>query len=252
MSLTTSSNPAFASKAFKQAVHRSDSEVMTINGTLNKIFLLLLLVVAGASYTWGLFDSIDHAQSSSINTWALTSGIIGFILAMITSFKPQWAMYTAPLYAIFEGLFLGVISVLFNNIYPGIVMQAVGLTFACLFSLLFAYKAGIIKVNARFRSIIIAATGGIMVFYVLSFILSMMGVDMSFVSGSGLISIGISLVIVVVAALNLVLDFEFIERGAQDNAPKNLEWYAAFGLMVSLVWLYLELLRLLMKLASRD
>lgn len=216
MNLSKSSNPAFYSKAYKRALNISDSEVMTINGTINKIFLLLLLVICGASYTWGLFDSLEYSQTSNINTWAITTGILGFIMAMITSFKPKWAMYTAPVYAIVEGLFLGIISVIFSNVYPGIAMKAVGLTFACLFFLLFAYKAGMIKVNAKFKSIVLAATGGICVFYFLSFLLSLFGFDMSFASGSGWLSIGIILVIIIVAALNLVLDFDFIEKNVQE------------------------------------
>jgi len=176
----------------------------------------------------------------------------GFILALVTVFKPKLSPYTAPFYALFEGLFLGGISALMNASYPGIVMQAVGLTFGTLFAMLFAYKTGLIKVTQKFRSGIIAATGGIMLFYMVTWILGMFGFGNGLYYGSSLLSIGISLFVVVIAALNLVLDFDFIERGAQSGAPKYMEWYGAFGLMVTLIWLYIELLRLLSKLASRD
>ncbi|WP_218186236.1 Bax inhibitor-1/YccA family protein [Marinifilum fragile] len=139
-----------------------------------------------------------------------------------------------------------------NATYPGIVMQAVGLTFGTLFAMLFAYKTGLIKVTQKFKAGIVAATGGIMLFYLVSWIMNMFGIGNGFYYGSSLLSIGISLFVVVIAALNLVLDFDFIEKGAQSGAPKYMEWYGAFGLMVTLIWLYVELLRLLAKIANRD
>jgi uncharacterized YccA/Bax inhibitor family protein len=175
----------------------------------------------------------------------------GLVLALITSFKPKIAQYTAPFYALAEGLLLGGLSAVLEAKYPGLVMKAVGLTFATLFAMLFAYKTGWIRATQKFKSGVIAATGGIMLFYLVSWILNMFGFNMGFHSAS-LVSIGFSLFVVVIAALNLILDFDFIEKGAESGAPKYMEWYGAFGLMVTLVWLYVELLRLLAKFASRD
>jgi len=254
MSFTKSSNPAFSDKIFAKASYGSHEEIMTVSGTVNKIALMLLLVVSAASYTWGMY--FESAQTGGLSTaimpWMIGGGIGGLVLALITIFKPVWSPYTAPVYAICEGLLLGGLSASFNAIYPGIVMQAVGLTFAILFTMLFAYKSGIIKVTQKFRTGIIAATGGIFLFYMATWILSMFGVNMGFALGNSLVSIGISLFVVVIASLNLVLDFDFIERGAQSGAPKYMEWYGAFGIMVTLIWLYLEILRLLAKISSRD
>jgi len=254
MSFTKSSNPAFTDKIFAKASYGTHEEIMTVSGTVNKIALMLLLVVSAASYTWGMY--FESAQTGGLSTaimpWMIGGGIGGLVLALITIFKPVWSPYTAPVYAICEGLLLGGLSASFNAIYPGIVMQAVGLTFAILFTMLFAYKSGIIKVTQKFRTGIIAATGGIFLFYMATWILSMFGVNMGFALGNSLVSIGISLFVVVIASLNLVLDFDFIERGAQSGAPKYMEWYGAFGIMVTLIWLYLEILRLLAKISSRD
>jgi len=254
MSFTKSSNPAFTDKIFAKASYGTHEEIMTVSGTVNKIALMLLLVVSAASYTWGMY--FESAQTGGLSTaimpWMIGGGIGGLVLALITIFKPVWSPYTAPVYAICEGLLLGGLSASFNAIYPGIVMQAVGLTFAILFTMLFAYKSGIIKVTQKFKTGIIAATGGIFLFYMATWILSMFGVNMGFALGNSLVSIGISLFVVVIASLNLVLDFDFIERGAQRGAPKYMEWYGAFGIMVTLIWLYLEILRLLAKISSRD
>jgi uncharacterized YccA/Bax inhibitor family protein len=159
--------------------------------------------------------------------------------------------FTAPIYALLEGLFLGGISAIFEAQYPGIVIQAVSLTFGTLFCLLLAYRSGIIKVTENFKLGVAAATGGIALIYLATLVLGLFGVRMPFIHESGLIGIGFSLFVVVIAALNLVLDFDFIESGAKSGAPKYMEWYAAFGLMVTLIWLYIEILRLLAKLRSR-
>jgi len=254
MNLTKSSNPAFTDKIFAKARYASYEDVMTVSGTVNKIALMLLLVVSAASYTWGMY--FESAQTGGLSTaimpWMIGGGIGGFVLALITIFKPVWSPFTAPIYAVCEGLLLGGLSASFNAINPGIVMQAVGLTFAILFMMLFAYKSGLIKVNKKFRTGIIAATGGIFLFYMATWILGMFGVNMGFAFGNSLFSIGISLFVVAIASLNLVLDFDFIEKGAQQGAPKYMEWYGAFGIMVTLIWLYLEILRLLAKISSRD
>jgi uncharacterized YccA/Bax inhibitor family protein len=171
--------------------------------------------------------------------------------AIVTVFKKEWAPITSPIYAVLEGFVLGGISSIFEASYPGIVIQAVGLTFGTLFALLIAYRSGLIKATENFKLGVVAATGGIFLVYMISFVLSFFGTTIPFIHESGTIGILFSLFVVVVAALNLVLDFDFIERGAESGAPKYMEWYAAFGLLVTLVWLYIEILRLLSKLRSR-
>jgi uncharacterized YccA/Bax inhibitor family protein len=178
-------------------------------------------------------------------------GIGGFIVAIITIFKKTWAPFTTPIYAILEGLLLGGLSAFIESMYPGIVLQAVALTFGTLFSLLFAYKSGLIRATENFKLGVVAATGGIALIYLVSFILGMFGTSIPFIHENGLMGIGFSAFVVVIAALNLVLDFDFIETGAAKGAPKYMEWYATFGLLVTLVWLYIEILRLLTKLRSR-
>ncbi len=183
--------------------------------------------------------------------WVIGGAIGGLIVALVTVFKKTWAGITSPVYALLEGLFLGGISAIFEAQYPGIVIQAVALTFGTLFSLLLAYKSRLIKVTENFKLGVAAATGSIFLIYLANMLLGFFGIHMPFIHESGIIGIGFSLVVVVIAALNLVLDFDFIENGAASGAPKYMEWYAAFGLMVTLIWLYLEMLRLLAKLRSR-
>lgn len=229
---------------------------MTLSGTVNKIAILLLLVVAGAVYTWRLaFQAIASdslTASRIILPWMIGGGIGGFIVALVTIFKRSISPFTAPIYAVLEGLFLGGISGLLENQYPGIVLNAVALTFGILFALLIAYRSGLIKPTENFRLGVFAATGGVVLLYLVSFLLNIFGVPVGYLHNSSLLSIGISIVIIIIAALNLVLDFDFIEQGAAASAPKYMEWYAAFGLIVTLVWLYLEILRLLSKIASRN
>jgi uncharacterized YccA/Bax inhibitor family protein len=249
MSIMKSSNPVLGNNTFTGLDYaNTDSSAMTIQGTVNKSFLLVALVVLGASYTWKQMVDGNPAMMGFL----IGGAIGGFIVAIITVFKKTWSPYTAPLYAVLEGLFLGGLSAMFNAKYPGIVIQAVALTFGTLFALLFAYKTGLIKVTENFRLGVVAATGGIAIAYFLSFILGMFGINIGFMHSNGPVGIIISLVIVVVAALNLVLDFDFIETGARQGAPKYMEWYASFGLMVTLIWLYLEMLRLLSKISSRN
>lgn len=243
-------NPALNSKTFAQFVSQPyDDTVMTINGTVHRTGLLLVLLVAAASLTWSTDTS---AWGAGVGTLAIGGAIGGFIFAMITIFKKTWAPVTAPIYAILEGLFLGGLSSFFETLYPGIVMQAVALTFGTLFALLVAYRSGLIRATENFKLGVFAATGAIALIYLATFILGFFGVSIPYIHGSGTIGIIFSLVVVGVAALNLVLDFDFIENGADAGAPKYMEWYAAFGLMVTLIWLYIELLRLLAKLNSRD
>jgi len=178
--------------------------------------------------------------------------ILGLIMAFITCFKPAWSPTTAPIYCLFEGLFLGGFSAFINAAYPGIPLLAVSLTFGILFSLLMAYKSGWIQATENFKLGVVAATGGIFLVYLVSFILSFFGGGIPFIHSSGLIGIIFSFFVVGIASLNLVLDFDFIEQGSEDGAPRYMEWYAAFGLMVTLIWLYIEIVRLLVKLRSRD
>ncbi len=179
-------------------------------------------------------------------------GIGGFIVALVTIFKKQWSPITAPIYALLEGLLLGGVSAMFEMRFHGIAIQAVSLTFGTLVVMLMAYRSGLIKVNDKMRLGIVAATGGIAVFYLIQFVLSFFGFRFNAVNGSGPIGIIFSLVVVGVAAMNLVLDFDLIEQGARFNAPKYMEWYSGFALMITLVWLYFEILRLLSKFRSRN
>lgn len=241
-------NPALNDNTFREygrAVIAGDS--MTIQGTVNKTAVLLLLVLLTASWTWKMY----YTEAGPLSIWILGGAIGGFIVAMVTVFKKQWAAITAPLYALLEGLVLGGISSMLEARYPGIVIQAVGLTFGTLFGLLFAYKSGLIKATENFKLGVVAATGGIALVYLATMLLGFFGVHMPYIHESGPIGIGFSIFVVIIAALNLVLDFDFIERGAAQGAPKFMEWFGAFGLMVTLIWLYIEILRLLTKMRER-
>ena len=237
-----SGNPALSAKTF---INTTDvgAEKMTIEGTVNKTAMSLLLLMATASYTW-----------MNPSPGLMMLGFIGgFIMAIVTIFKKIWAPYTVSGYALLEGLALGGISRIFETQYPGIASQAIFLTFGILAALLLAYKTGFIKPTENFKLGVFAATGGIFVMYLISFIMSFFGSGMSIMNpnNASMMSIGFSLFVVVIASLNLVLDFDFIEEGAERGAPKYMEWYGAFGLLVTLIWLYLEILRLLAKLYSR-
>tara|TARA_B100001057_G_scaffold495949_1_gene596100 strand:- start:3144 stop:3761 length:618 start_codon:yes stop_codon:yes gene_type:complete len=199
--------------------------------------------------------SWDRAYSAvnpgELYPWLIGSGIAGFVVALITVFKKTAAPITAPIYAAIEGILLGMLSAFYEMQFPGLVFQAILLTFGTLFALLMAYRSGVIKATENFKLGVFAATGGIGLIYLTTFILSFFGLSIPYIHGSGTIGILFSLFVVVIAALNLVLDFDFIERGAERGAPKYMEWYAAFGLLVTLIWLYIEMLRLLSKLRSR-
>ena len=228
---------------------------MTLMGTVHKTAALLILLVLTASYPWSLVMRVNAdgqlVAAPGIFGYMIGGAIGGLIFALITCFKPTWAPVTAPIYAALEGLFIGAISAFAESRFPGIVLQAVGLTFGTLFALLGAYRSGLIKATENFKLGVCAATGGIMMIYLATFILGMFGVHIPFIHGSGLFGIGFSAFVVVIAALNLVLDFDFIENASDHGAPKYMEWVGAFGLMVTLVWLYIEILHLLMKLRSR-
>jgi len=235
-----SGNPVFGDK-FNQSQGFVGSERMTLDGTVNKTGILLGLCLIGAIISWNI-----------PNPFFIVGGaLVGFGLAIYTSFVPRNAGITAPIYAFVEGLFLGGVSLMFEVQYPGIAIQAIGLTFGTLASLLFFYKSGLIKPTENFRLMIFSATFGIMILYLVSIVMSFFGSGIGFIHSNGIFGIGFSLFVVSIAALNLVLDFDFIEQGSENSLPKFMEWYGAFSLMVTLIWLYLEILRLLAKLRSR-
>lgn len=242
-----SGNPTLRESTFDRPEQFSGMNQMTIEGTVNKAFITLIILLGSAFSTWMLyFDGYNVAGM------AVGGAIIGFILALIVSFAPQASPYLVPLYAIAEGIFLGAISASYEAEFNGIPLQAALLTMGVFLALLVAYKTRLIKATENFKLGVFAATAGVALVYLASFILGFFGISIPYLHSNDWIGIGISLVIIIIAALNLVLDFDFIESGAQRGAPKYMEWYGAFGLMVTLVWLYLEIVRLLAKLASRD
>ena len=240
-----SGNPVLKANTFIQRQTTIDTGMMTITGTVNKTALGLLLLMTTAIFTWNMSPTVPRISA------LIMVGIFGgLITAIITVFKRHLAPYTTPIYALLEGLALGGISRFFETLYPGIVNQAVFLTFGTLAALLFAYRSGLIKPTENFKLGIVAATGGIFFVYIISFILGLFGVQVPLIHSNSNFGILFSFGVVVIAALNLVLDFDFIEEGAEIGAPKYMEWFGAFGLLVTLVWLYLEILHLLAKLQS--
>jgi uncharacterized YccA/Bax inhibitor family protein len=243
-----SGNPVFNNSTFTRTGLRAGTQPMTIGGVVQKSFILLLLVAGTAALTWNYGQTHLGAVSGIVTLGAIG----GLILGLVTSFKINWAPVTAPIYAVFEGAFIGGISMVFETKFHGIVFQAVCLTFGTMFALLAAYQSRLIRVNDTFRSVIVAATGGILIVYLINMVMGLFfHHPLSIVTGNGTLSIGFSIVVVVIAALNLVLDFDFVERATASGAPKPMEWYAAFGLIVTLVWLYIEILRLLAKTRQR-
>ncbi|PSM13592.1 Bax inhibitor-1/YccA family protein [Stenotrophomonas maltophilia] len=250
-----SGNPALSESTFLDlasgSVVTSPDQAMTLNGTVNKTGFLLLLTVLTAAFAWNQsIDEYDQVMDAA-KVYAMGGAIGGLVLALVTVFKKEWSPVTAPMYALVEGLFLGAISAVFNAKFPGIVFQAVLLTFGTLFALLIAYRSGVIKATENFKMGVVAATGGIALLYLASFVLGFFNINVPVIHDSSWLGIAFSLFVVVVAALNLVLDFDFIETGVAQRAPKYMEWYGAFGLMVTLVWLYVEFLRLLSKIQQR-
>ncbi|MCX6535775.1 MAG: Bax inhibitor-1/YccA family protein [Actinobacteria bacterium] len=225
-------------------------DVMTASGTASAALLLMLLLVASAMFGWSsVSESLDGAVT--FPGWAMAGALFGFICAIVLTFKPKLARVLAPVYAIAEGVFVGAISKVFNTAYDGIVIQAVGITLGVFVTMLVLYRTGVIRVTDKMRRTIIGATMGIAIFYGVSLLLSLFGMNISFFNSSSPMSIGFSFIVAGLAAMNLALDFDFIERGEKAGLPKYMEWYAAFGLMVTIVWLYLEILRLLAKLRDR-
>lgn len=250
MALFNSSNPTLSEKSFNRAHNIPGSGTMSFGGTLNKFGFLFLMVMATAFYVWN-----EASVGNGVGGYMIGGAIGGLVIALVLMFKPQWAQYLAPAYALLEGMVLGAVSALYNNAFakvaPGIVTQAVILTFGTAIAMYLLYTFRIIRVTERFRSIMFAAIGGIALFYFITFILSLFGVNVSGLHNGSLLSIGISIAITVIAALSLLLDFDRIEQGTAMGAPKYMEWYCAFGLLVTLVWLYLEILKLLGNLYGR-
>jgi len=244
-----SGNPAMSESVYDRAGYVDVStNAMTLGGTVFKTAILLIILAVAAGITW------TQVQKGSIETaYALmiAGAIGGLVVALITIFIPKCSPFTSPLYSALEGLFLGAVSAFVEAHYPGIAIQALALTVGVLAVMLFVYGTGIIRATAKFRIGVVAATGAIFLVYLVSMIVSLCGGHVPYIHDAGPIGIIFSLVVVVIAALNLILDFDFIERGVSNQAPKYMEWYGAFGLLVTLVWMYLEILRLLSKLRSR-
>jgi uncharacterized YccA/Bax inhibitor family protein len=251
MALFKSGNPTLTEKIFDKSLSPAGEGVMTVRGTLNKFGFIFLMMMASAAFTW-------HAHDEGQNvTGYMFGGLFGgFIVALVITFKRSWAGYLAPLYGLLEGLFVGAISALINyqfaETYPGIVLQAVGLTFGAAIAMFLLYNFKVIKATERFKSIMFTATAGIAIFYLIAMVLRMFGIDIPFLHEGSAIGIGFSVFVVAIAALSLIIDFDMIETGSAMGAPKHMEWYCAFGLLVTIVWLYIEILRLLSKVASRD
>ena len=240
-----SSNPALTPSTFTQEPALAGSPTMTMRGAVQKSTLLVAVCALSAAFTW------KQAMTGPAMGLAIGGAIVGFIVGLVLCFKHTWAPVLAPVYAIAEGLFLGGVSAAANAGSKGIVLQAVALTFGTLFALLAAYQMRLIRASENFKLGVFAATGGIAIFYLIAMVLGFFGIHLAFLHEGGPIGILFSLFVVTIAALNLVLDFDFIESGANAGAPKYMEWYAAFGLLVTLVWLYLEVLRLLQKMNRR-
>jgi uncharacterized YccA/Bax inhibitor family protein len=242
-----SGNPVLNDRAFERDGGAYGPATMTLDGTVNKTFIMLVVLMAAAFVTWN-----RYFEGHEVFPLVIGGAIVGFVLALIIAFARRAAPVLAPIYAAAQGVFVGGLSAYYEGLYRGITLQAVLLTIAVFVALLLAYKTRIIRATENFKLGVFAATAGIAIMYLLSFVLGFFGVTIPFLHDNGWIGIGISLFIVVIAALNLVLDFDFIESGARNGLPKYMEWYGAFGLVVTLVWLYLEILRLLAKLRSRE
>ncbi|MFN8250208.1 MAG: Bax inhibitor-1/YccA family protein [Ferruginibacter sp.] len=254
MSLFKSGNPTLTENKFRDTVLAdviSNENAMTVKGTLNKFGFLFLMVMGTSFYSWK-----QYAGGANVVPLIWTGAIGGLIIALVLAFKKEWSPYLAPAYALMEGLFVGAISAMYNYAFadkaPNIVINAVGLTFGVAIAMYLLYSFRIIKATQQFKAIVITATAGIAIFYLIVLVLRLFGFDnMPFLHEGSTFGIIFSLFVVAIAALNLILDFDMIERGSEMGAPKYMEWYGAFGLLVTIVWLYLEILRLLSKLSSR-
>ncbi len=254
-----SSNPALSDNVFQNFESYGDTTVMTVSGTVTKTLIALALCLLTAGFTWNTFEQAGGAAvgaqaSAAIMPYLLGGLVVGLIASIVTMFKHTWAPITTPIYALAEGFFLGGISAIIQAQFPNvpIAFQALGLTFGTAAVMLVAYQTGLIKVTDKLRSGIVAATGAIALLYMVSIGMSFFGMRMPYIHDSGMIGIGFSIFVVGLAAFNLLLDFDLIENLSHQRAPKHMEWYGAFALMVTLVWLYIEILRLLAKLNRRD
>lgn len=255
-----SKNPFLSNKSFTKGTAQvydaqgnaliDFNKTMTVSGAMNKSFILLLLLLTGAFTVWYMI-----MNGSNPFPFMITGAVVGLIMVIASAVKPQYSQYLAPAYALFEGLFIGGLSVVIDSMYPGVALQAVGATFVTFGVCLALYKFKVVKVTEQFRSVVIAATIAIATYYIISLLASWLFnfqmVGRGF-NDSSWMSIGISVFVIVIAALNLFLDFDMIEKGAEQRQPKYMEWFGAMGLMVTLVWLYVEFLRLFAKLSSRD
>jgi len=254
-----STNPVLRESVFARERSFAGGQVMTIQGTVNKCLILLALVMVSAFWVWGqvmpkmpvLSYQPGQTGNPAAMGIAMTAGIIGFIVAMVTIFKKDWAAVTVPIYALCEGAFLGGISAIFEMSYPGIVAQAVLLTFGVMFCMLAIYRSGIIQVDQKFIMGISSAIGAIFLVYMVNIVLGFFGRGIPLMYSSSPFGIGFSLIICGVAAFSLLVDFHMIEQYSRMGLKKNMEWYGAFSLLVTLVWLYMEILRLLSKLSRR-
>ncbi len=250
MDLFKSGNPTLSEKMFQKSRAIDQLDTMTVRGTMNKFAFLFLMVMATAIFTWKAYYG-----GKDVSAYMWGGAIGGLIIALVIVFKQRWAPWLAPAYGLCEGLFVGAISAYYDNAFaetaPSIIMQAVGLTFGTVIAMYLLYQSRIIKATERFKSIVITATMGIAIFYLIAIVLRFFSINIAFLHEGSTFGIIFSLAIVAIAALNLILDFDMIENGAAMGAPKYMEWYGAFGLLVTIVWLYLEILRLLGKLNSR-
>lgn len=250
MELFKSGNPTLTEKMFQSSLTGDRQDVMTVRGTLNKFGFMFLMVMASAFFSWYSFG-----KGVDVAPYMWTGAIGGLIVALVIVFKKTWAPFLAPAYALLEGLFVGAISAYYNYAFaekaPFIIVQAVGLTFGVALAMFVLYNMRIIRATETFKSIIITATAGIAIFYLITIVLRFFSIDIPFIHQGSTFGIIFSLIVVAIAALNLILDFDMIEKGSDAGAPKYMEWYGAFGLLVTIVWLYLEILRLLAKLNSR-
>ncbi len=252
MALFQAGNPTLSQKIFDRSLDQTDGSTMTVRGAINKFGFLLFMVIAGAAYTWHLYYN-NQPQTMMTLLWV---GVIGGLISVIAiSVKPTLAKYLSPAYGILEGFVLGAISAILNDAfaakYPGLVMQAVGLTFGVALAMFLLYNFRVIKATEKFKSVVFAATFGIAIFYGITLLLRMFHINIPFMYDSSMLGIGISIFVVAIAALNLIIDFDMIEQGAATGAPKFMEWYGAFGLLVTMIWLYVEILKLLSRFAGR-
>ncbi len=248
------SNPILSEKTFEKTRQATagvySGDVMTMKGTINKSILLFITLLIPAAWIWWKMGG-NPETAEGLKGWMIGSAILGFVLSLVIVFKKSWAPVIAPLYAAVEGVFLGLISMVFDYIYPGIVMEAVGVTLLVFAAMLMAYRTGLLRATPMFTKVIVMATLGVALFYLINMIVTWVTGN-NWYAGSSTLSIIVSAVVAGIAAFNLILDFNMIEEGSKSGFPKYMEWFCAFGLMVTIVWLYLEILRLLAKLQSRD